>query len=120
MLSQSNQFSGYLLWLDFTRVENNPNFDILARPQILPYIPKELLKADDAQCKKLIDAAKITASVAHKHVYEYDHNMINKDTNPYRSVAEATSDFQQKTLHVSEYNWYKERQTWEQVIEIGI
>jgi hypothetical protein len=120
MLSQSNQYCGYLVWLDFTRVESNPDFDILARPQILPYIPTELLKADDSQCKKLIEAAKTIASVAHKTVYEYEHNLINKDTNPYRSIAEATSDFQQKTLHISEYNWYKERTTWEEVIQIGI
>ena len=120
MFSQSNQHTGYMLWLDFTRVENNSEFDILSRPAILPFIPKEQLKAEDSRCKKLIDAAKDIASVAAKSVYEYEHNLIDKDTNPHRSISQATSEFQRKSLHISEYMWYKQRKTWEQVIDIGV
>ena len=105
MLSQSNQQTGYMFWLDFARVENDLEFDILSRPAILPFIPKEQLKSDDSRCKKLIDAAKDIASVASKSVYEYEHNLIDKDTNPRRSISQATSDFQRKSLHISEYMW---------------
>ena len=103
-----------------TRVENNEDYDILARPNILPYIPVDEVKPDDPRCKKLIEAAKTIASVASKIVYDCDHNLVNQDSNPRRSIAQATSDFQRKVVHKSEYDWYKERSTWNNVIQVGM
>jgi hypothetical protein len=116
MLSLNNEHFGYLVWLDFTR---NEDVDLLTRPQILPYIPSEKAISDDPSCKKLIEAAKITASVASSMVYDWTHNTIDKDKNMGRSISDATSDFQRKVLHVREYNWYNQRSTWQDVISIS-
>ena len=118
MHSVSTQDHGYIIWLDFTRVENKDEFDLLSRPRILPYIPpRDQIKSDDSQCKKLIDAAKTIASVAQKMVHDWTNNTINKDRNRDRSILEATDEFQRKVLHISEYEWYEQRNTWEKVIE---
>ena len=120
MMSESSEHSGYIVWLDFTRVENNDDYDILARPNILPYIPVDEVKQEDPRCKKLIEAAKNIASVASKIVYECDHNLVNQDSNSRRSIAQATSDFQRKVVHKREYDWYKERSAWNDVIQVGM
>ena len=117
MLRENNQRYGYLIWLDFSRVENT-NYDVLARPNILPYIPSGSLNPEDSRCKGLIEAARIISSVASKVVYEWDHKTLNKVLDPHKSIAEATGDFMRRMLHISEYNWYKKRVTWESVIEI--
>jgi hypothetical protein len=118
MHSISTQDCGYIVWLDFTRVEGKEEFDLLSRPKILPFIPPDdQIKSDDSRCKKLVDAAKTIASVAQKMVHDWSHNTINKDRNRGRSILEATGEFQNKVLHISEYEWYKKRNTWEKVIE---
>jgi hypothetical protein len=116
MLHSSTEHYGYLLWLDFTRVEDK-DVNLLSRPRILPYIPPDSVKSDDPRCKKLVEAAKTIASVASSMVYDWKHNLIDKDRNSNRSIVESTSDFQRKVLHVSEKNWYEQRDTWEKVID---
>ena len=117
MHAASTQGYGYIVWLDFSRVENK-EFDLLSRPRILPYIPLgDQIKSDDSRCKKLIDASKTIASVALKMVHDWTNNTINKDRNRARSILEATGEFQRKVLHVIEYEWYEQRSSWEQVIE---
>ena len=116
MLHECTEHYGYLVWLDFTRVENT-DFDILSRPRILPYIPKDSVKSDDPRCRKLVDAAKTIASVASAMIYDWNHNLISKDRNMGRSIVEATTDFQRKVLHVREKKWYEQRETWEDVVD---
>jgi hypothetical protein len=120
MMKESSEHSGYIVWLDFTRVENKEEYDILSRPSILPYIPNDEVKPDDPRCKKLIEAAKTIAAVAAKIVYECDHNLVNQNLNLRTSIMQATSDFEKKVVHKSEYNWYKERDTWDKVINVGM
>jgi hypothetical protein len=116
MLSECNEQYGYMLWLDFCKIETM-DVDLMERPQILPFIPKDLEKSDDTRCKKLIDAAKTIASVAHTIVYDADHDLVDIDNNPHRSISMTTSDFQRKVYNVREIDWYREHETWNKVIQ---
>jgi hypothetical protein len=118
MLSSSSEHYGYLVWLDFTRAEDK-DVNLLSRPRILPYIPSDTVKSDDPRCKKLVEAAKTIAAVASSMVYDWSHNLIDKDRDTSRSIMEATNDFQRKVLHISEKKWYSKRDTWENVIDIS-
>ena len=118
MHNSSTQSYGYIVWLDFTRVEDKEDFDLLSRPRILPYLPpSNNIKSDDSRFKRLVEATKTIASVSQKMVHDWTHNTINKDRNRGRSIGEASGDFQRKVLHISEYEWYKQRNTWETIIE---
>jgi hypothetical protein len=118
MLRENNHQYGYLLWLDFTRVENT-DYNVMVRPKLLPYIPPGPLNPDDSRCKGLFEAARTISSVASRVIYEWDHKTLNKVKDPNKSIAEATFDFSKRMLHISEYNWFKKRETWEDVINIS-
>ena len=118
MLRSNTEHYGYLIWLDYSRVEST-EYDLLSRPRILPYIPADSIKSDDPRCKKLIEAAKAIASVSAAMIYDWTHNLIDKDRNMGRSIVDSTNDFQRQVLHLKEKIWYDERKTCEDVINIS-
>ena len=118
MTKESSQSFGYLVWLDFRRVENT-DYDVFARPAILPFIPEGKIKTDDPRCKKLCEAARDIASVASKIVYDVDNKIMSKVNHPRQSIAEVTGGYARKMIHNTEYLWYKARTCWEGVIDIS-
>ena len=106
------------MWLDFRRVENI-DYDVFARPAILPYIPEGRMKTDDLRCKKLCEAARDIASVASRVIYDVDNKIMSKVNDPRKTIAEVTGGYSRKMIHNTEYVWYKARDCWEGVIDIS-
>jgi hypothetical protein len=118
MVKESSQNFGYLVWLDFRRVENT-DYDVFARPAILPYIPEGTMETDDPRCKKLCEAARNIASVASRIISEVDSKTMSKVNDPRKTIAEVTGGYKRKMVHNKEYLWYKARDCWQGVIDIS-
>ena len=118
MAKESSQKFGYLVWLDFRRVENT-EYDVFARPAILPYISERTMKTEDPRCKKLCEAARDIASVASRVIYDVDTKIMSQVNDPRKTIAEVTGGYSRKIIHNKEYIWYKARDCWEGVIDIS-
>ena len=118
MVKESSQSFGYLVWLDFRRVENT-DYDVFARPAILPYIPEGTMGTDDPRCKKLCEAARDIASVASRIIADVDGKTMSKVNDPQKTIAEVTGGYKRKILHKKEYLWYQARDCWLGVINIS-
>ena len=114
MIRSGGAKAGYLIWLDYTR---DQTWNGLARPRILPRIlaPGERLNDTD---KKVIESARVIASVATTMLVKIEHNAIAVGANS-SSIQIATEDYTNKVLHPMERDWYVARKTYEQVLQIS-
>jgi len=116
MKKESTQEKGFITWLDFAKVHKH-NVDLLARPEIIPQLPED--GKSSTKISKLIDAARVTSSVAATMLHNCRHNYLDRSHNRGLTIVEVTDDFQTKILSAQEYDWYSARKTWENVVDIS-
>jgi hypothetical protein len=118
MKKESTQEKGFIIWLDFTKVSKH-SIDLLARPVLLPVLPADGDEKHSSKIKKLIDEARITASIAVSILHDVKKTHLDCSKNLRRSIVDVTEDFESKILSAQEFNWYKARDTWEKVLNIS-
>ena len=114
MIKGSSAKAGYLIWLDYRRADG---WNGLARPRILPRVLAPGERPDDAS-KKLIDNARTIASVASAMLTLIEHDGISVGGNS-ASIQNVSNDYANKILHPIEKQWFENRKTAEQVINIS-
>ncbi len=121
MKKESSQSHGFIMWLDFSKVSKH-SIDLLERPELLPCLPK--IGSDNTdysgKLKVLVDAARVTSSVAATILSSVKGKTLCCSKNDMRSIAELSNDFKTRMLSAQEHAWYEARNSWQKVINISM
>ncbi len=117
MSKEATQSKGFIIWLDFKRVKENA-VDLFARPDILPHLPATVSGDHTGKTKQLIDALRITSSVASAMVSAVKGGTMDCSKNPYKSIPDVNDDFKKRILSHQENLWYEDRDSCEKVLDI--
>ena len=112
MLPTNTFESGYFIWLDLNR---DISWDSLSRLQILPRLPVQGERSDEAS-NAVLESARTIASVANSVINRVKHGTIFIGTSMHQSIKNASDDYSSKVLHPIELQWYKDRSTCEDII----
>jgi len=118
MTKESTQSKGFIVWLDFAKIQNS-RADLLARPELIPRIPSSASGEHSGKIKQVIDAARITASVAASVLHAVSRELLDCSKNLTLTIPEVNGDFKKRILSAQEKVWYEARNTCNKVLELS-